>query len=151
MAETGMAAVADLLARLPFLDRGELLALAGAQTTDRSDRRAAWRAIEDAAAAQDGGRSLDRLRHEVAAWATRLGAIVGDEAGSGLADLMLADVRKAAAPTVLDAAAALLVRDALSESDRAILLDPWLAVIGVQAGSTRRRAKRTPATIRRRG
>jgi hypothetical protein len=55
---------------------------------------------------------------------------VGDEAGSGLADLMLADVRKAAAPTVLDAAAALLYQDAMSESDRAVLLDPWLSLIG---------------------
>ncbi len=121
--------VADLLEELPYLDRGGLLALAGAQRRDRVARRAAWRAVEGAAA-RDDGRDLDRLRHEVAAWATRLGAIVGDEAGSGLADLMLADVRKAAAPTVLDAAVALLYRDDLSESDRAVLLGPWLSVIG---------------------
>ena len=121
--------VADLLAELPYLDRGELLALAGARKKHQAARRAAWRAVEDAAS-QDRGRGLDRLRREVAAWATRLGAIVGDEAGSGLADLMLADVRKAAAPTVLDAAAALLYQDDLSESDRAVLLDPWLSIIG---------------------
>ena len=53
---------------------------------------------------------------------------MGDEAGSGLADLMLADVRKAAAPTLLDAAAGLLYQDALSESDRTVLLDPWLSL-----------------------
>ena len=128
--ETRIDEVEDLLAELPYLDRGELLALAGAQQKEQVARRAAWRAVENAAASRDGGRSLDRLRHEVAAWATRLGAIVGDEAGSGLADLMLADVRKAAAPTVLDAAAALLYQDDLSESDRAVLLDPWLSVIG---------------------
>ncbi len=122
--------VADLLAELPYLDRGELLALAGAQKRDPVARRAAWRAIESAAGSQDGGRELDRLRHEVATWATRLGAIVGDEAGSGLADLMLADVRKAAAPTILDAAAALMYADDLSEADRAVLLDPWQRVIG---------------------
>jgi hypothetical protein len=121
--------VADLLDELPYLDRGQLLALAGAQKKNQVARRAAWRAIKDTAA-QDGGRDLDRLRHEVAVWATRLGAIVGDEAGTGLADLMLADVRKAAAPTVLDAAAALLYHDDLSESDRAILLGPWLSVVG---------------------
>lgn len=122
--------VADLLAELPYLDRGELLALAGAQRRDQVARRAAWQAVESAAGTQDGGRELDRLRHEVAAWATRLGAIVGDEAGSGLADLMLADVRKAAAPTILDAAAALMYGDHLSEADEAVLLDPWLSVIG---------------------
>jgi hypothetical protein len=121
--------VEDLLAELPYLDRGELLALAGAQKKNQAARRAAWRAVEDAAS-QDGGRGLDRLRHEVAAWATRLGAIVGDEAGSGLADLMLADVRKVAAPTILDAAAALMYADDLSEADQAVLLDPWLSVIG---------------------
>ena len=130
MTDTRMDDVADLLAELPYLDRGELLALAGAQKQQQAARRAAWRAVEDVAASRDGGRSLDRLRHEVAAWATRLGAIVGDEAGSGLADLMLADVRKAAAPTVLDAAAALMFQEDLSESDRAVLLDPWLSVIG---------------------
>jgi hypothetical protein len=130
MSETRMDAVADLLEELPYLDRGDLLALSGAQKKDQAARRAAWRAIEDAATAQDGGRGLDRLRNEVAAWATRLGAIVGDEAGSGLADLMLADVRKVAAPTVLDAAAALLYQDQLSESDRAVLLGPWLSVVG---------------------
>jgi len=129
MTETRMDEVADLLAELPYLDRGELLALAGAQKKEQVARRAAWRAVEDAAS-RDGGRGLDRLRHEVAAWATRLGAIVGDEAGSGLADLMLADVRKAAAPTVLDAAAALLYQDDMSESDRTVLLAPWLSVIG---------------------
>ena len=128
--ETRIDEVEDLLAELPYLDRGELLALAGAQQKDQVARRAAWRAVENVAASRDGGRSLDRLRHEVAAWATRLGAIVGDEAGSGLADLMLADVRKAAAPTVLDAAAALLYQDDLAESDRAVLLDPWLSVTG---------------------
>jgi hypothetical protein len=77
-----------------------------------------------------GGRGLDRLHDEVATWATRLGAIVGDEAGTGLADLMLADVRWAAAPTILDAAAGLLYQDDLSAPDRAILLGPWLSVIG---------------------
>jgi len=122
--------VADLLDELPYLDRGELLLLAGAQTKDQGPRRAAWRTVESAAQLHDGGRELDRLRHEVAAWATRLGTIVGDEAGSGLADLMLADVRKAAAPTILDAAAALLYSDDLSETDRNVLLDPWLRVVG---------------------
>ena len=122
--------VADLLAELRYLDRGELLALAGAQKKEQVARRTAWRAVESAARSQDGGRRLDRVRNEVAAWATRLGAILGDEAGTGLADLMLADVRKAAAPTVLDAAAALMYADDLSEADRAVLFDPWLSVVG---------------------
>jgi len=140
VAKTRMAEVADLLDRLPYLDRGDLLALAGAQHTRDLARRAAWQAIEAAAAAQDGGRDLDRLRSEVGAWATRLGAIVGDEAGTGLADLMLADVRRAAAPAVLDAAAALMFGDDLPDPDRATLLAPWLSVTGPRAGSAPRRA-----------
>ena len=130
MRETRRDEVAHLLEELPYLDRGELLALAGAQKQDQVARRAAWQAVEDAADAEDGRRTLDRVRHEVAAWATRLGAIVGDEVGSGLVDLMLADVRKAAAPTILDAAAALLYQDARSESDQAVLLGPWHLISG---------------------
>jgi hypothetical protein len=122
--------VADLLDELPYLDRGELLALASAQKRDQVARRAAWRAVESAAESDDGRRNLDRLRHDVAVWATRLGAIVGDEAGTGLVDLMLADVRKAAAPTILDAAAALMYADDLSEADRVVLLSPWVRVMG---------------------
>jgi hypothetical protein len=130
MTDTRMDDVAGLFDKLPYLDRGELLALAGAQKQQQEARRGAWRAVEEAASRRDGGRGLDRVRGEVASWATHLGAIVGDEAGSGLADLMLADVRRAAAPTILDAAAALLYQDDLTESDRSVLLAPWRSVTG---------------------
>lgn len=121
-------AVADVLDELPYLTHGELLALASAQKEQQIARRAAWRRVEEAAT-WDGGRDLDRLRAEVGAWATRLGAIVGDEAGTGLVDLTLADARRDAAPTILDAAVALLYQDELSEPDRAVLLEPWLSIV----------------------
>ena len=97
-------------------------------------------AIEAAAGSQDGGRELDRPRHEVATWAASLGAIVGGEAGSGLADRMLADlrkaaapVRKAAAPTILYAAAALREEDRVSEA-HAVGLRPWVRARAARKG-----------------
>ncbi len=142
MGERNTADAADLLEHLPYLGGGELMALAGAHNAGAHARRAAWRSVEAAAQTQDGGRDLDRLRSEVAAWATRLGSIVGDEAGTGLADLRLAELRRAAAPTVLDAAAALLLADDLPDADRTVLLGPWRSVMSRQAGSARSRATR---------
>lgn len=118
-----------MLGELPYLDHGQLLALASAQQKQQVARRAAWRGVEEAAA-RDGSRDLDCLRAEVGAWATRLGAIVGDESGTGLVDLTLANARRAAAPTILDAAAALLYQDALSAPEREVLLAPWLSIVG---------------------
>jgi transposase-like protein len=94
---------------------------------------AAWRSVESAAV-RDAVRGLDHLRELVGAWATRLGAVVGDEAGNGLVDLTLANARRAAAPTVLDAAVALLYRNELSEPEHDVLLAPWLSIVAGQRG-----------------
>lgn len=146
MADHAMTDVAELLERLPFLGRGELMALAGAQGPGAGARRAAWRSVEAVAGARDGGRMLDRLRGEVAAWATRLGSIVGDEAGTGLADLRLAELRRAAAPTVLDAAVALMLWEDLSDADRTALLAPWQSVMSPRRPSPRRASPRRRLT-----
>lgn len=134
-----MADVRDLLERLPYLGQGELMALAGAHEAEGDARRAAWRAVEAAARARDGGRDLDRLRAEVTAWATRLDVIVGYETGTSS---QVVEARRAAAPAVLDAAAALLLADDLPEADRAVLLGPWHSVAARPAGPTQSRSDR---------
>ena len=119
-----------LFARLPLLDRGELLALAGARQPDDPDRETAWASVRDAITASHTERELEQIRSEVGAWATHLGAITGQEAGSGMSDLLMADARRAAATAVLDAAVALLLGARLSERDRAALVRPWEDVVG---------------------
>ena len=119
-----------LIARLPFLDRGELLALAGERQPEDPAREAAWESVREAISASHTEDELERLRSEVGAWATHLGAITGQEAGSGMSDLLMADARRAAATAVLDAAVALLLGARLSEQDRAALVRPWEDVVG---------------------
>lgn len=114
-----------LFDRLPGLDRGELFALAGAHRSNDSARQDAWKAVLEVVAANRAERELDRLRSEVGAWATHLGSITGQEAGSGMVDVLMADARRAAAPAILDAAVALLLGARLTERDRTVLLLPW--------------------------
>jgi len=114
-----------LFERLPGLDRGELFALAGAHRTVDSARQDAWKAVHEVVTADRADRDLDRLRTEVGAWASHLGSITGQEAGSGLSDLLMADARRAAAPAILDAAVAFLLGARLPERDRDVLLGPW--------------------------
>ena len=118
----------DLFDRLPGLDRGELLALAGAHGVKDPARVEAWRAANKVVTADNVERDLDRLRTEVGAWATHLGSITGQEAGSGMSELVMADARRAAAPAVLDAAVAYLLEARLTERDRTALLRPWMRV-----------------------
>lgn len=115
----------ELFDRLPGLDRGELLALAGAHHAKDPAREDAWRAVHEVVAADHVERELDRLRSEIGAWATHLGSITGQEAGSGMSDLLMADARHAAGPAVLDAAVAFLLGPGLPERDRTALLRPW--------------------------
>lgn len=123
---TGSNAELDaLFDRLPGLDRGELFALAGAHGSRDAAREDAWTAARKVVTDDHLERALDRLRSEVGAWATHLGSITGQEAGSGLSDLLMADARRAAAPAVLDAAVALLLGDRLPERDSEALLRPW--------------------------
>ncbi len=118
-----------LFARLPVLDRGELLALAGARHPEDPAREMAWKSVRDAIAASHAERELEQLRSEVGAWATHLGAITGQEAGSGMSDVLMADARRGAATAVLDAAVGFLLGARLPERDRAALVRPWEDVV----------------------
>ncbi len=119
----------ELFARLPRLDRGELFALAGAHHVRDAAREEAWKSVREVVATDRVEQDLDRLRSEIGAWATHLGSITGQEAGTGTSELLLADARRAAAPAVLDAAVALLLGSRLPERDRTVLLRPWRRVL----------------------
>jgi hypothetical protein len=115
-----------LFDRLPGLDRGELFSLAGAHRSNDAALQDAWKAVREVVSATHAERDLDHLRAEVGAWATHLGSITGQEAGSGMADILMADARRAAAPAILDAAVALLLGARLPERHRTVLLVPWM-------------------------
>ena len=117
-----------LIARLPGLDRGELLALAAEHAAGDPAREEAWRTVREAVTASHMERDLDRVRSEVAAWATHLSALTVQQLGSGLSDQLLAEARREAAPAVLDAAVAFLLGTTLPDQDRAALLRPWESV-----------------------
>ena len=118
-----------LFARLPGMDQGELLALAGAHGAEAPVRSHAWTSVHEVVSANHLERDLDRVRSEVGVWATQLGAITGQQIGSGMSDQPIDDARRAAAPAVLDAAVAFLLGTRLSESDRAALLRAWESVV----------------------
>jgi hypothetical protein len=117
-----------LFARLQGMDQGELLALAGAHGGENAATSQAWTSVRQVVSADHLERDLDRVRSEVGAWATQLGAITGQQIGSGMSDQPIDDARRAAAPAVLDAAVAFLLGTRLSEPDRAALLRPWESV-----------------------
>ena len=119
-----------LFARLPRLDSGQCLALAAACRAEDPAREDAWAAVRTVVANGHLERDLDRVRSEVAAWATRLGggAISPREDGFDPSELLMADARRAAAYAVLDAAVALLLGPRLPEPHRAALLRPWKSV-----------------------
>jgi hypothetical protein len=117
-----------LFARLPGLDRGDLLALAAEHGAADPAREEAWRTVREVVSAAHMERDLDRVRSKVAEWATHLSALTVQQLGGGLSDQLLAEARREAAPAVLDAAAAFLLGTMLPDPDRATLLRPWESV-----------------------
>ena len=118
-----------LLARLPSLDHGDLLALAGARGVEDREREGAWKTVRQMVSADHLERELDLVRSEVGAWATRLGPLTVQQLGSAASNESMVDARRDAAPAVLDAAAAYLVGAKLPDRDRASLLRPWVSAI----------------------
>ncbi len=115
------------LQTLPELDRGELLALSAAyRSSDAQDRDAARAVVREVVDRLRCAPTLDSVEQEILHWAETEGA------GSGVyafatpgGDLLLADLRKQAAPALLDAAAVLVVGNALDAVSRRVLLAPW--------------------------
>ena len=122
----------ELLRMLPSLEEDELLAVSAAYQGADAETRDAARAAASAAAHQHGlVDALDRLQGSIIQWA---GSDIPPSAVFTFAPFqsqrLLGDLRRQAVPPLLDAAAALLLKDAISAADRATLLAPIEAAAG---------------------
>lgn len=117
---------------LAELDRGELLLLGATRSAnEEAARNAAWSTARSAAARLARTDELARLEADIVRWADTGGARSGVYAfASPAGDLLLADLRRQAIPAVFDAAAALLLGDALDDTSRRMLLTPWRRLKG---------------------
>ena len=122
----------EFLDMLPYLEASDLMAVSAAYRGGDGAARDATRERASAAARSRGLLDeLGRLQGSIIQWA---GADISQSAAYTFAgvrpDAMLGDVRVDSVPALLDAATALLLGDALSAEDRALLLEPIGAAIG---------------------
>jgi hypothetical protein len=122
----------EFLRLLPHLEAADLLAMSAAyQRADASARDAARAAASGAAKDRKLGDDLARLQGSIIQWA---GSDLSRTSALTLEGLrtnpMLGDIRVQAVPPLLDAATALLLKDALSDVDRAALIEPFGTAIG---------------------
>ena len=115
--------VIALLERLKAVDQPQALFLAGLASDD-ADHQAAREALLQAA--RDGGReaALRRAQEEVTKWVNRWFTGGFQIAGYGR-DITPADAAVGAAPVVLDAVGALVLRDLLEVDVFEMLIGPW--------------------------
>jgi hypothetical protein len=112
---------------LPHLDSGELMAISAAYHDADAEARVAARALASGVARRrhliD---ELGRVQGSIIQWAgsdiSRSGAFTFADVRP---DQMLGDIRVQAVPPLLDAATALLLGDALDQTSRDALLEPW--------------------------
>jgi hypothetical protein len=117
---------------LPNLDAADLMAISAAYQQADADPRVAARAAASIVAKQRGlGDELSRLQGSIIQWA---GSDISRSSAFTLEALatnpMLGDLRIEAVPPLLDAATALLLKDALPAEERALLLEPLGAAVG---------------------
>ena len=114
-------------ARAGRLDTPDLAYLAAAwRSGDARPRDAAHRAVREALRDGHRAKAFDAISAEIRAWSQ---AAVGPwtwEWGA-MTDIDRGDRRRAAIPALLDAAAAIITRDAIADEDREALLAPWTA------------------------
>lgn len=122
----------EFMRLLPHLDAADLMSISATyQQADEGSRDAA-RAAASAVARQRGLiDELSRLQGSIIQWA---GSDISRTSAFTLEGLqtnpMLGDIRIQAAPPLLDAATALLLKDALREEHREVLLEPLGAAVG---------------------
>ena len=116
--------------RAGHLDLPDLAFLAAAwRAADDGARDRAHRAAREALREPDRASAFDAVSAEIRAWSQ---AAVGPwtwEWGA-TKDIDRGDRRRAAIPALVDAAAAIIARDAISDVDREALLAPWFATVG---------------------
>lgn len=122
----------EFLRLLPHLEAADLMAISATYQQADSDRRDAARAAASAIANKRGLiDELGRIQGSIIQWA---GSDISRSSAFTLEGLqtnpMLGDIRVQAVPPLLDAATALILKDALAEEDRLLLLDPLTATVG---------------------
>ncbi len=130
--ETPLLDLEEFLRLLPYLDAADLMVISATyQQADAAAREAARVEASAAAKARRLGGELGRLQGSIIQWA---GSDISRSSAFTLESLrtnpMLGDIRLEAIPPLLDAATALLLKDALSDEHRASLIEPLLAAIG---------------------
>ena len=118
----------ELLASLDLLSEDDAWFLAEQWEREDADaRKEAWAKAKSAIEQRGLTKELDRLRGSIGSWMQvnrsdlDLQGMLGlGNSGSG--------ARQSAAPALMDATAALLAGDALSEEEAAVLLRPWQAL-----------------------
>jgi len=117
------AEVDALLERLEAVDQGQALLLANLASDDPARRRARQVMLE---AARRGGREkeLQRAQREVTRWVNTWFSGGYQLSGYGR-DITPGEAAVHAAPVVLDAVGALVVRDLLEADDLDALIGPW--------------------------
>lgn len=126
LSDHARAALDELQASMDLLSDDDVVFLAELwEKEDQAARRSAW--MKAKAAIDSAGllRDLDRVRIAVGEWmqasSSDFQGIDGLLGGTGGP----AGARRAAAPALIDYAAATLAGDALDESDRGVLVRPW--------------------------
>ena len=123
---TGAEALDHLVAELPHLTDGDIMALAGFRSGEDATALEAARARAEVAVA-DAGRhaELAQVRDTVARWAEKVGG--GEVSGflGGTDGLRRLDQRIDAIPPVLDAALAYVGTGVVADPDAAILTAAW--------------------------
>ena len=117
------AEVDALLERLETVDQGQALLLAGL-ARDGEATQAARDAMIDAAKRGSREAELDRAQREVTQWVNMWFSGGFQLSGYGR-DITPAQAATDAAPVVLDAISALVVRDLLSPDEFETLIGPW--------------------------
>jgi hypothetical protein len=113
-----------MLERLESVDQGQAMLLASLATDDDA-RRAARRAMVDAARRGGREKELHRAQDEIRDWVN--GWFSGGFQISGYGrDVTPGEAAVGAAPVVLDAIGALVVRDLLETDAFELLIGPWL-------------------------
>jgi hypothetical protein len=117
-----------LLARLPHVDQGRALLLGSVDPSDPERRRARERMLA-AAAHANRQKPLRGAQHEITAWVDHWFTNDPRLVGYGR-DVTPGEAATSAAPALLDAVGALVVRDLLTDEDAATLLFPWQELWG---------------------
>ena len=122
----------EFMRLLPHLDAADLMAISATyQQADSAARDAARSAAAAAAKKRGLIDELGRLQGSIIQWA---GSAISRSSAFTLEGLqtnpMLGDIRIEAVPPLLDAATALLLKNALAEEHRELLLEPLNAAVG---------------------